>query len=193
MLRGPLGGSPGESRYPTPISENLPDNSALVGALQDSEEEEEDEEFNLLHTSESSEHVVSQGITMSSIQSSIHVNITQTTEKESKKQEEQKEAVRVPSNSQKKIVSASTRVIRSSKFNVRSDYKKLNDDTSTHRVSVLLAESKVLIPKFRFGKTAKSHVHMMRVLHALTSGETLGLGLAHEESRIYKKVRASSD
>ncbi len=96
-------------------------------------------------------------------------------------------------DSQKKIVPASTRVTRSSKSDVRPNYKKLNEDTSTHRVSVLLAEQKALILTFRSGKTAKSHVHMMRVLHALTSGETLGLGLAHEEPRTYKEARASAD
>ena len=76
MLRGLLEDSSEKSRYFTSISENLPDNSTLVKALQNSEEEEKNEKFNLLHISESSEHVVSQKITMSSIQSSTHVSIT---------------------------------------------------------------------------------------------------------------------
>ena len=69
----------------------------------------------------------------------------------------------------------------------------MNDDTSTHRVSVLLVESKVLILKFRFDKTVKSHVHMMRILHVLISDETLRLKLTHEKLKIYKKVKMSSD
>ncbi len=73
---GVLLGSPSEeSRYPTPVSEDLPDNSALVGALEDLEEEKEDE-VNLLHTSEPPEHVISQGVMMPPIQPPIHASIT---------------------------------------------------------------------------------------------------------------------
>ena len=97
------------------------------------------------------------------------------------------------SDSQKKIILASTRVIRSLKFNIRSNYKKLNESTSTHRVSVVLIESKALILTFQFDKTAKLHAHMMRILHALIFDETLRLEPAREKSKIYKKVEASSD
>ncbi len=64
-----------KSRYFTSISEDLPDNSALVKALKDLEEKKKDE-INFLHISESSEHVILQGVMMSSIQPSIHVSIT---------------------------------------------------------------------------------------------------------------------
>ncbi len=56
-----IGGSLGESRYPTPISD---DAAALVGAgaSEDIEEEEDNEEFDLLlHTFEPSEHAIPQG------------------------------------------------------------------------------------------------------------------------------------
>ena len=76
MLRGSLKDSSEKSRYSTSISENLPDNSTLVKALQNSEEEEKNEKFNLLHIFKSLKHVVSQKITMFSIQSLIHVSIT---------------------------------------------------------------------------------------------------------------------
>ncbi len=59
-----IGGSLGESRYPTPISD---DAAALVGARasEDAEEEEEDEDEDvdfLLHKCEPPEHAIPQGV-----------------------------------------------------------------------------------------------------------------------------------
>ena len=69
----------------------------------------------------------------------------------------------------------------------RPDYKKLNNGT-TKRVNLLTSKQ-----CFSSTKVAKSHIHMVRVLHALSSGETLGLGLAHEEPRTYKQAMKSPD
>jgi len=184
-----IGGSLGESRYPTPISD---DAAALVGAGASEDIEEEDEyEDLLLHTFEPSEHAIPQGVMRPSTNRSASATGTASvTENGTEEQEE----VRAQSRSkEKKVIPASTRVTRSSRSDVRPDYKKLNEGTSTNKVSVILTEPEALIPTFRSGKVAKSHVHMIRVLHALTSGETLGLGLAHDEPKTYKEARASAD
>ena len=86
------------------------------------------------------------------------------------------------------------RVTGSPNSNTQPDYKKLSD-VNTKRVSAILGELEALIPKsnFRSTKVAKSHIHMMRVLHALVTGETLGLGIAYDEPRTYKEAKALPD
>ena len=182
----------GESRYPTPISD---DAAALVGAeaSEDVEEEKDNEEDLLLHTFEPPEHVIPQGVMRPPTDRSVSKATKEFFRTAQEQQEEQEEVRAQPKSKEKKAVPASTRVTRSSKSDVRPDYKKLNEGSSANRVSVILTEPEALIPTFRSGKVAKSHVHMMRVLHALTSDETLGLGLAHEEPKTYKEARASSD
>jgi len=187
-------GSLGESRYPTPISN---DAAALVEAetSKNIEEEKNNEEFDLLlHTFEPSEHAIPQGVMRSSTDKSVSKVTKNETAQEQQQQQKKQEKIRAQSKSKEKnVVSASTRVTRSSKSDVRPDYKKLNEGSSANKVSVIFIESEALILTFRSEKVAKSHVHMMRVLHALTSDETLSLGLAHDEPKTYKEARASSD
>ncbi len=182
-----------KSRYSTFI---FNDATTLVEAKtsKNIEEEKNNEKFDLLlHIFESSEHVISQRIMQSSTDKSVSkVTKNETAQKQQQQQKKQKK-IRVQSKSKENVVSASTRVIRSSKFDVQSDYKKLNEDFSANKVSVIFIESEVLILTFRSEKVAKSHVHMMRVLHVLISDETLSLELAHDKSKMYKKARASSD
>ncbi len=179
-----------ESRYSTLI---FNDATTLVEAetSKNIEEEKNNEEFDLLlHTFESSEHVISQRV----MQSSTDKSVSKVTKNETAQKQQKQKKVRAQSKSKEKnVVSASTRVIRSSKFDVRPDYKKLNEGSSANKVSVIFIESEVLISTFRSEKVAKSHVHMMRVLHVLISDETLSLELAHDESKMYKKAKASSD
>ena len=184
-----------KSRYSTFI---FNDAMTLVEAetSKNIEEEKNNEKFDLLlHTFESSEHVISQRVMRSSTDKSVSkVTKNETAQKQQQQQQKKQKKIRVQSKSKEKnVVSASTWVIRSSKFNVRPDYKKLNEDSSANKVSVIFIESEVLIFTFRSEKVAKSHVHMMRVLHVLISDETLSLELAHDELKMYKKARASSD
>jgi len=185
-----------KSRYSTLI---FNDATTLVEAetSKNIEEEKNNEKFDLLlHIFESSEHVISQRIMRSSTDKSVSkVTKNETAQKQQQQQQQKKQKkIRTQSKSKEKnVVSASTRVIRSSKFNVQSNYKKLNEDFSANKISIIFIESEVLILTFRFEKVAKSHVHMMRVLHILISDETLSLELAHDELKMYKKARASSD
>ena len=181
-----------ESRYSTFIFD---DATTLVEAeaLKNVEEEKNNEKDLLLYTFEPSEHVISQRVMQSSTDRSVS-KVTKKFFRTAQKQQKEQKKIRAQSKSkEKKAVSASTQVIRSSKFDVRPDYKKLNEDSSANRVSVILIESEALILTFRSEKVAKSHVHMMKVLHVLISDETLSLELAHEESKTYKKAKASSD
>jgi len=183
-----------KSRYSTFI---FNDATALVEAeaSKNIEEEKNNEKFDLLlHTFESSEHVIPQRVMRPSTDKSVSkVTKNETAQKQQQQQKKQKKVRAQSKSKEKNVVSASTWVIRSSKFDVRPDYKKLNEDSSANKVSVIFIESEALILTFRSGKVAKSHVHMMRVLHVLTSDETLSLELAHDESKTYKKARASSD
>lgn len=188
----------GESRYPTPASD---DAAAAVEAetSEDIEEEEEDEDICLLHITEPPEDIIPQGVMRpptDTSRPSINESVNRVTEEleEQEEQESRQEPRPRQKTKENEVVPTSTRVTRSSGRSSRSDYKKLNDDTSTSRVSAILTEPKALaLPTFKSGKIAKSHVHMMRVLHVLTSGETLGLGLAYEEPKSYKEARASPD
>ncbi len=183
-----------KSRYSTPI---FNDATTLVEAetSKNIEEEKNNEKFDLLlHTFESSEHVISQRIMRSSTDKSVSkVTKNETAQKQQQQQKKQKKVKAQSKSKEKNVVSASTWVIRSSKFDVWPDYKKLNEDSSANKVSVIFIESEALISTFRSEKVAKSHVHMMRVLHVLISDETLSLELAHDKLKMYKKARASSD
>ncbi len=183
-----------KSRYSTFI---FNDAMTLVEAetSKNIEEEKNNEKFNLLlHIFESSEHVISQKIMRSSTDKSVSkVTKNETAQRQQQQQKKQKKIKAQSKSKEKNVVSASTRVIKSSKFNVQPDYKKLNEDSSANKISVIFIKSEALILTFRFEKVAKSHVHMMRVLHALISDETLSLELAHDELKTYKKARASSD
>ncbi len=183
-----------KSRYSTFI---FNDAMTLVEAetSKNIEEEKNNEKFDLLlHTFKSSEHVISQRVMQSSTDKSVSkVTKNETAQKQQQQQKKQKK-IRVQSKSKEKnVVSASTWVIRSSKFNVQPDYKKLNEDSSANKISVIFIESEALILTFRSEKVAKLHVHMMKVLHILISDKTLSLKLAHDESKMYKKAKASSD
>ncbi len=183
-----------KSRYSTFI---FNDATTLVEAetLKNIEEKKNNEKFNLLlHIFKSSEHVILQRVMQSSTDKSVSkVTKNETAQKQQQQQKKQKK-IRVQLKSKEKnVVSVSTWVIRSSKFNVQSDYKKLNKDSSANKISIIFIESKALILTFRSEKVAKSHVHIMRVLHVLISDETLNLELAHDESKMYKKAKASSD
>jgi hypothetical protein len=106
-----------KSRYSTFI---FNDATTLVEAetLKNIEEEKNNEKFDLLlHIFEFSEHVISQRI----MQSSIDKSVSKVTKNETaqKQQQKKQKKIKVQSKSKgKNVVSASTRVIRSSKFNV---------------------------------------------------------------------------
>ncbi len=106
-----------KSRYSTFI---FNDATTLVEAetLKNIEEEKNNEKFDLLlHIFEFSEHVISQRI----MQSSIDKSVSKVTKNETaqKQQQKKQKKIKVQSKSKEKnVVSASTRVIRSSKFNV---------------------------------------------------------------------------
>ncbi len=181
-----------KSQYSTLI---FNDAATLVEAetLKNIEEEKNNEKFNLLlHIFKSSEHVISQKI----MRSSTDKSVSKVTKNESAQKQQQKKQKKIKAQSKSKaknVVSASTQVIRSSKFNVQSDYKKLNEDFSANKISVIFIKSEVLILTFKSEKVAKSHVHIMKVLHILISDETLNLELAHDELKMYKKAKALLD
>ena len=181
-----------KSRYSTLI---FNDATTLVEAetSKNIEEENNNEKFDLLlHIFKSSEHVISQRI----MQSSTDKSVSKVTKNETAQKQQQKKQKKIKTQSklkEKNVVLASTQVIRSSKFNVWFNYKKLNEDFSANKISIIFIESETLIFTFRSEKVAKSHVHMMKVLHVLIFNETLSLELAHDELKMYKKAKASSD
>lgn len=183
-----------KSRYSTLI---FNDAMTLVEAetLKNIKEKKNNEKFNLLlHIFKSLEHVILQKVMQSSTDKSVSkVMKNETAQKQQQQQKKQKKIKAQSKSKEKNVVSASTWVIRSSKFNVWFDYKKLNKDFSANKISIIFIELKALILTFRSEKVAKSHVYMMKVLHILIFNETLSLELAYDESKMYKKVKASSD
>lgn len=183
-----------KSRYSTLI---FNDAMTLVEAetLKNIKEKKNNEKFNLLlHIFKSLEHVILQKVMRSSTDKSVSkVMKNETAQKQQQQQKKQKKIKAQSKSKEKNVVSASTWVIRSSKFNVWFDYKKLNKDFSANKISIIFIELKALILTFRSEKVAKSHVYMMKVLHILIFNETLSLELAYDESKMYKKVKASLD